>query len=82
MVGLIAARGQTKAMTSKITAVRMGSDRLEIDGSGELKLSDHGIKPPRALFGLTGIQDQVVLRFLLWPERVGSAERLAARAGR
>jgi polyisoprenoid-binding protein YceI len=80
--GLVTVRGQSKPMTLKVTAVRMGSNRLEIDGRGELKLSDYGAKTPRTFFGLMGIQDQVVLRFLLWPERVVIAERASVGAGR
>lgn len=42
--------GQTQPMTLKVTAVRMGSDRLEIDGSGELKLSATVLtRPARSL---------------------------------
>ncbi len=39
---------------------------LQIDGDSTFRLSDFGIKAPRRLFGLSRVQDEVLVRLLLW----------------
>jgi polyisoprenoid-binding protein YceI len=39
---------------------------LQIDGDSTFRLSDFGIRPPRRLFGLYSVNDEVLVRLLLW----------------
>ncbi len=70
--GTVTIRGNSRPATVEVAVVRLGSDRLEIDASGTVRLSAYGVKPKRAFFGLATLKDEVVLRFLLWPERVAA----------
>jgi polyisoprenoid-binding protein YceI len=67
--GTLNLRGRTKPVLFEVVVIQNGKDRLEIDGTAQLRMSDYGIDRPTALFGLIGTKDEVVLRFLLWPER-------------
>ena len=66
-------RGRAKPVIFELVVIQNGKDRLEIDGTARLRLSDYGIDRPTAFFGLIGTKDEVVLRFLLWPERTAAA---------
>jgi hypothetical protein len=59
----------------EVVVLQNGKDRLEIDGTARVKLSDYGIDWPGSLFGLIGTKDEISLRFLLWPERAVAVER-------
>lgn len=71
--GTLNLRGQAKPILFEVVVIQNGKDRLEIDATAQLKMSDYGIDRPTALFGLIGTKDEVVLRFLLWPERPAAA---------
>jgi polyisoprenoid-binding protein YceI len=75
MAGTLSLRGNSKPVVSEVVVLPKGKDRLEIDGSARIKLSDYGIEWPRAFFGLIGTKDEIKLRFLLWPERAAAVER-------
>jgi polyisoprenoid-binding protein YceI len=70
--GTLNLRGHAKPVLSEVVVIRNGKDRLEIDGTAQLRMSDFGIDWPTELFGLIGTKDEVVLRFLLWPERTAA----------
>ena len=70
--GTLHLRGQAKPVVFEMVVIQNGKDRLEIDGRAQLRMSDYGIGWPTALFGLIGTKDEVVLRFLLWPERTAA----------
>jgi polyisoprenoid-binding protein YceI len=71
--GTLNLRGRAKPLLFVVVVIQNGKDRLEIDGTAQLRMSDYGIHRPSTLFGLIGTRDEVVLRFLLWPERVAPA---------
>jgi polyisoprenoid-binding protein YceI len=71
--GTLNLRGRAKPVIFEVVVIQNGKDRLEIDGTAQLRMSDYGIDRPTALFGLIGTKDEVVLRFLLWPERAAPA---------
>ena len=71
--GTLNLRGRAKPVVFEVVVIQNGKDRLEIDGTAQLRMSDYGIDRPTALFGLIGTKDEVVLRFLLWPERAATA---------
>ena len=70
--GTLNLRGRAKPVLFEVVVIQNGKDRLEIDGRAQLRMSDYGIDRPTALFGLIGTKDEVVLRFLLWPERTAA----------
>jgi polyisoprenoid-binding protein YceI len=71
--GTLSLRGRAKPVLFEVVVVQNGKDRLEIDSTARLRMSDYGIERPTTLFGLIGTKDEVVLRFLLWPERTAAA---------
>ena len=71
--GTLNARGSSRPMLFEVVVIPKGKDRLEIDGTAKIKLSDYGIDRPTSLFGLVGTKDEIALRFLLWPERTAAA---------
>jgi polyisoprenoid-binding protein YceI len=51
----------------KVNAVlNQVKDGFQIDGDSTLRLSQFGINPPRRFFGLVRVQDEVLVRILLW----------------
>ena len=73
MEGTLNLRGSAKPVVFEVVVIQNGKDRLEIDGTARLNMSDYGINRPTAMLGLIGTKDEVALRFLLWPERVATA---------
>jgi polyisoprenoid-binding protein YceI len=71
--GTLTFRGGAKPVLFEVVVIQNGKDRLEIDGTARLRMSDYGINLPSAFFGLVGTKDEVALRFLLWPERTAAA---------
>jgi polyisoprenoid-binding protein YceI len=78
--GTLNLRGHAKPVLFEVVVIQNGKDRLEIDGTAQLRMSDYGIDRPTALFGLVGTKDEVVVRFLLWPERAAVAVSKRATA--
>jgi len=70
--GTLSIRGSNKPVAFEAVVLPKGKDRLEIDSTARLKLTDFGIDRPSAFFGLIGTKDEVILRFLLWPERAAA----------
>ncbi len=75
IAGSLRLRGTSKPVVSEVVVLQKGKDRLEIDGSARIKLSDYGIEWPSAFFGLIGTKDEIKLRFLLWPERIAVVQK-------
>jgi polyisoprenoid-binding protein YceI len=71
--GTLQLRGSDKPVAFEVVVIQNGKDRLEIDGTARLRMSDYGIDRPSAFFGLIGTKDEIALRFLLWPERTAAA---------
>jgi polyisoprenoid-binding protein YceI len=79
--GTLSVRGVDKPVVFEVVVLPNGKDRLEIDGTARIKLSDYGIERPTAFFGLIGTKDEIALRFLLWPERTAAPiEKIKAAA--
>jgi polyisoprenoid-binding protein YceI len=78
--GTLRLRGSAKSVIFEVVVIQNGKDRLEVDGTAQLRMSDYGIHRPTAFFGLIGTKDEIALRFLLWPERTAAAvqEKTAA----
>jgi polyisoprenoid-binding protein YceI len=52
-----------KARPATLHATVNTGERLDIEGSAQIKLSDYGLKPPSAAVGLIGTKDEMTLRF-------------------
>jgi polyisoprenoid-binding protein YceI len=72
--GTLSVRGNSRQVACDVVVLTHGKDRLEIDGTARIKLSDFDIERPSAFFGLIGTKDEINLRFLLWPERAAATE--------
>jgi polyisoprenoid-binding protein YceI len=70
--GNLTVRGITKPITFVAAAKPSGIERLEIDGDAEINLKDYGLKPPTALLGLIGTKRKMILRFLVWAEKIAT----------
>ncbi len=75
LAGTLSIRGSSRPVVFEVIVLPNGKDRLEIDGTARVKLSDYGIDRPSSFFGLVGTKDEISLRFLLWPERGAAIER-------
>lgn len=73
--GTLSIRGNSRQVACEVVVLPHGKDRLEIDGTATIKLSDFQIERPSALFGLIGTKDEINLRFLLWPECAAAGEK-------
>lgn len=49
------------------------NDTFQIDGDATIRLTDFGIKPPSAMLGLIGTNNEALIRILLWATPVGRA---------
>jgi polyisoprenoid-binding protein YceI len=67
--GPLTLRGITAPAVFEATVVSGGKERMEVDASGTIRLTDYGITPPSSLMGMVRVSDSVRLRILLWPER-------------
>ena len=70
--GELTVRGITKPVAFAVAAKPAGEQRLEIDGDAEINLKDYGLKPPSTMLGLIGTKSKMILRFLVWAEKVAS----------
>jgi polyisoprenoid-binding protein YceI len=73
--GTLSIHGNSRQVACEGVVLTHGKDRLEIDGTARIKLSNFEIEMPSAFFGLIGTKDEINLRFLLWPERAVAADR-------
>jgi polyisoprenoid-binding protein YceI len=73
--GTLKIRGNSRQVACEVILLTHGKDRLEIDGTARIKLSDFDIDRPTALFGLIGTKDEINLHLLLWPERAAAGDR-------
>ena len=65
--GLLTIRDRTKAV-ALIVKVTLREGGIWVEGSGRIKLSDFGLKPPRAAAGvglLIGTKDEMTVQFAL-----------------
>jgi polyisoprenoid-binding protein YceI len=61
--GMLTIRDRTEPVVLRVTAAPM-EDRLRLTGSGPVKLSDFGLKPPRgAVFLFIGTKDEMTVQF-------------------
>jgi polyisoprenoid-binding protein YceI len=74
--GPLTLRGITKTGAFEVTVVALGNDRMEVDASGSIRLSDYELPRPSSFFGLIGTRDEVRLRVLLWPETKHTTQRI------
>lgn len=64
-------RGVRRMVKVNVVLSPRRQDKLQIDGDANICLSDFGIKPPSFLFGLSGTNDQALVRLLLWAAPAG-----------
>jgi len=70
--GLLTIRGQAKPVTLSVKATSREGE-LWVEGSGRVKLSDFGLKPPRGVVGVglfIGTKDEMTVNFGLLAKRL------------
>jgi len=65
VMGDLTIRGTTRPVTLQVALKAIGNQRLELDGDGEIRMKEYGLKPPSAMLGLVGTKDRMQLRFLV-----------------
>lgn len=74
--GRLAIAGTTRTVQATVTGYRFAEGIYRVQGSLPLRMSDFGIEPPTALFGLVKARDEIEVHFDL----VGVCELLLAEA--
>ena len=62
-VGVLSISGETREVTTTVSAIRNESGQLLLSGSFPVKMSDFDIKPPKALLGTIKTGDDVTVHF-------------------
>ncbi len=68
--GDLTVRGIAKPVTLQAAVKPVGDLRLEIDGDTQVSHRDYGLKPLSRFGGIIGTKDQMLLRFLVWAEKL------------
>jgi polyisoprenoid-binding protein YceI len=68
--GNLTVRGIAKPVTLQAAVKPVGDLRLEIDGDAHISHRDYGLKPLSRFGGIVGTKDQMLLRFLVWAEKL------------
>ncbi len=63
IAGELSMAGTRKEIELSVVAQRIGRDRLRLQAELPLRMSDFGVKPPTALFGIVKARDKLVVRF-------------------
>lgn len=63
IAGEVSMAGARKQIELPVVAQRVGRDRFRIRAEMSLRMTDFGVKPPTALFGLVKAHDKLVVRF-------------------
>jgi polyisoprenoid-binding protein YceI len=67
--GNLTVRGITKPVTIDLTVKTARPDRIQLEGTAEIRLKDYGLKPPSAALGTIGTKNEMLLRFVLFAVR-------------
>jgi polyisoprenoid-binding protein YceI len=68
--GDLTVRGIAKPVTLQAAVKPVGDLRLEIDGDAKISHHDYGLKPFSRFGGIIGTKDEMLLRFLVWAEKI------------
>ncbi|MBI4375051.1 MAG: YceI family protein [Elusimicrobia bacterium] len=68
--GFLSVAGSSRPVTLEAVALVQGS-RLRVTGSEPVKMTDHGIKPPKMMLGSIKTKDEVIVRWDLFLEGAG-----------
>jgi len=63
VAGELTMAGVRKEIELPVVAQRLGRDRFRIRAEMPLRMTDFGVKPPTALFGIVKAHDDLVVRF-------------------
>lgn len=79
IAGQLTLSGVSRRIDITIRAARIASDRFRIDAEMPLRMTDFGITPPTALFGLVKAKDALTVRFELVLQADAASETTAAK---
>lgn len=61
--GMLSVAGVTRQVALHATALAAGHGKIVFEGSQAIKMSDYGISPPTALFGVLKVTNDVTIQF-------------------
>lgn len=61
--GRLSVAGVERALVMSVTAIRLAAGSVHATGAVPLRMSDFGVRPPTAFFGLLRAADSLVVRF-------------------
>jgi len=67
--GILSVGGSERVLDIPMRVNRPSEDRLAVTGETELKMTDFGVKPPTAMFGMLKTGDMVTVRWTWTLER-------------
>lgn len=70
--GKLALCGVEKPIRANVILGPQTNGRFQIDADVPLRLSDFGIKPPSALLGMIGTQNEAMVHLLIWASRTSA----------
>jgi hypothetical protein len=68
-VGKLSIAGVTRTLEMPVTVKALEDQQFEISGSTTIKMTDFGVTPPTAIFGLLRTGDQITIHFIWTLER-------------
>lgn len=63
VMGELSMAGASKQIELRVVVERIGRDRFRIQAELPLRMTDFGVKPPTALFGMVKARDELTVRF-------------------
>jgi hypothetical protein len=63
-VGRLSIAGVTRTLKMPVTVKALEDQQFEISGSTKIKMTDFGVTPPTAIFGLLRTGDQITIHFI------------------
>jgi polyisoprenoid-binding protein YceI len=61
--GTLTIRDVAKSVSISATVAKSSKDTLSIEGKADLRLTDFGLKPPKAALGAVGTKDEMIFQF-------------------
>lgn len=72
--GELTVAGVSRPVEMRVSVARVGERQLRITGETRLRMTDFGIKPPRAMLGMVRTGDEIQIVFEWMAELAGAAE--------
>jgi len=65
ITGVLNIAGKSRTVSLLVTLIELSKNNLKFEGYYKLKMTDYGVKPPSALFGLIKVKDEININYRL-----------------